>query len=131
MAPLGHPSEVPHPARSPHVRSSLLLLLIAEAPRHGYELMERLAGLGFDRDPGGLYRSLRSMEREGLVRSEWELSESGPGRRRYHITALGYQRLELDAGVLEQTRQVVELYLERYRTLQVSSGEVDARPSAR
>lgn len=131
MSPLGHPSQVPHPARSPHLRSSLLLLLIAEAPRHGYELMERLAGLGFDRDPGGLYRSLRSMEREGLVRSEWELSESGPGRRRYHITALGNRRLEFDAGLLEQTRLVVELYLKRFRTLQASSGEVDARTSAR
>lgn len=130
MTSLGHPSEVLHPARALHLRSSLLLLLIAEEPRHGYELMERLAGLGFERDPGGLYRSLRAMEREGLVGSEWELSGSGPGRRRYHITPLGYQRLEDDVGLLEQTRQVVDLFLARYRGLPVPSVEVDASPSA-
>lgn len=130
MASLGNPSEVLHPARALHLRSSLLLLLIAEEPRHGYELMERLACLGFERDPGGLYRSLRSMEREGLVGSQWELSASGPGRRRYHITSLGYQRLEVDAGLLEQTRQVVDLFLARYGRLPLPSVEIDARPSA-
>jgi len=130
MTSLGHPSEVLHPARALQLRSGLMLLLIAEEPRHGYELMERLAALGFERDPGGLYRALRSMEREGLVGSEWELSGSGPGRRRYHITALGYQRLEVDAGLLEQTRKVVDLFLARYRGLPVPSVEADARPSA-
>jgi len=126
MPPLGHPSEAFHPASSLHLRSSLLLLLIAEQPRHGYELMDRLAGMGFERDPGGLYRSLRSMERDGLVGSEWELSASGPGRRRYHITPLGSQRLDLDAGLLEQTRQVVEMYLARHRSLALRSTAVDA-----
>lgn len=130
MGPLGHPVDALHPASSLHLRSSLLLLLIAEQPRHGYELMDRLAGMGFERDPGGLYRTLRTMERDGLVGSEWELSCSGPGRRRYHVTPLGTQRLDLDASLLEQTRQVVEMYLARHRSLARSTTAVDATHAA-
>ena len=49
-----------------------LMLLIAETPSHGYDLLERLEELGLGAtDPGGLYRTLRAMEREDLVKSEW------------------------------------------------------------
>lgn len=126
MAPLGQAADALHPATSLNLRSRLLLLLIAEQPRHGYELMDRLAGMGFERDPGGLYRTLRTMERDGLVGSEWEISSSGPGRRRYHVTPLGTERLDLDATLLEQTRQVVEMYLARHRALTRRSTAVDA-----
>ncbi len=45
-----------------------LLLLLREQPAHGYDLLERLRPLGFARDdPGRLYRTLRALEREGLV----------------------------------------------------------------
>lgn len=59
-----------------------LLLLIAEGTSHGYELFDRVGALGLDRvDAGGLYRCLRAMDEEGLVRSTWEPSTSGPARR--------------------------------------------------
>nr|MBA3788699.1 helix-turn-helix transcriptional regulator [Actinomycetota bacterium] len=61
-----------------------LLLLLREQPAHGYELLERLRPLGFaGDDPGGLYRTLRALERDGLVHSAWEPSQSGPNRRIY------------------------------------------------
>ena len=61
-----------------------LLLLLAEGTSHGYELLDQVGALGLDRvDPGGLYRCLRSMEQEGLVRSEWAPSAAGPARRTY------------------------------------------------
>src|SRR4028118_363495 len=38
-----------------------LLLLLREHPAHGYDLLERLRPLGFNRDdPGRLYRALRA-----------------------------------------------------------------------
>ncbi len=47
-----------------------LLLLLAEGTSHGYELLDRATALGLDAvDPGGLYRCLRAMDEEGLVRS--------------------------------------------------------------
>lgn len=116
MSSSGHPSDAIHPKRPLHLRPCLLLL-IAEAPTHGYDLLERLATFGFERDPGGLYRALRAMEREGLLQSEWELSTTGPGRRRYRLTPPGRQRLQTEAALLHQTRSLVEAYLGRYRAL--------------
>ena len=92
-----------------------LLLLIAETPGHGYDLLDRLAEFGFERDPGGLYRALRSLEHEGLLVSEWQHSEAGPGRRRYVLTEAGGQRLHAWGRALEETLSVVERYLERWR----------------
>ncbi|MDQ6772031.1 MAG: helix-turn-helix transcriptional regulator [Candidatus Dormibacteraeota bacterium] len=94
-----------------------LLLLIRECSSHGYDLMERLGGFGFERDPGGMYRELRSMERDGLVSSHWELTRTGPGRRRYQVSALGMERLQAWAANLEDTRNVVDGFLARYRGL--------------
>jgi PadR family transcriptional regulator, regulatory protein PadR len=52
-----------------HLRPCLLLL-IAEGPSYGYDLLVRLAKLGLRHvDPGLLYWWLRAMEQEGLVRS--------------------------------------------------------------
>jgi PadR family transcriptional regulator PadR len=107
-----------------------LLLLIAESPGHGYDLMERLAAFGFERDPGSLYRMLRSMEREGLLRSEWELSDAGPGRRRYELRSPGRERLRSWAEALMETHRVIETYLGRYRALRPASGAAPERPIA-
>src|SRR5256885_14743581 len=115
MPPSGHQSEVSQPKR---FLQPCLLLLIAELPDHGYDLLDRLTAFGFERDPGGLYRTLRSMERDGLVRSEWQLSAAGPGRRRYEVTPPGHERLRSWASVLSETRQIVEAYLERYQVVE-------------
>jgi PadR family transcriptional regulator PadR len=107
-----HHAEVNQPKR---FLRPCLLLLIAEAPAHGYDLLDRLSAFGFERDPGGLYRTLRAMEREGVLRSEWELSAAGPGRRCYQLTPSGEQRLHQWADALCETRKIVEIYLQRYR----------------
>src|SRR3954451_24924718 len=63
-----------------------ILLLLRESPAHGYDLLERAQAFGFTRnDPGGLYRALRALEDEGLVKSFWEPSAQGPDRRIYEI----------------------------------------------
>lgn len=92
-----------------------LLLLIAEEPSHGYDLMERLEELGLGAtDPGGLYRALRSMERDGLVESGWETSNSGPARRTYNLTEEGIEWLHAWAGALNESRRLVGRFLDRY-----------------
>ncbi len=92
-----------------------LLLLVKEQPSHGYDLLVRLTDLGFKgADPGGLYRSLRAMEQEGLMRSTWETSEMGPARRTYELTDEGNDWLHAWAGILRETARVVNHYLERY-----------------
>jgi len=99
-----------------------LLLLIREQPSHGYDLLVRLDRLGFHRgDPGWLYRTLRAMEREGLVRSAWELSESGPSRRNYELSEEGEDWLHAWAGSLRETVRVIRVFLDRYQSLEDAS----------
>ena len=92
-----------------------VLLLLREAPAHGYDLLERLRAFGFTgADPGGLYRALRAMEHEGLVHSAWGPSASGPDRRVYEITRAGMEELHDRAGALAETRAVLDRLLSRY-----------------
>ena len=92
-----------------------LLLLLAEQPAHGYDLLERLAELGLDRlDAAGLYRALRAMEQEQLVRSAWEPSSEGPARRTYTLTVEGREWLHVSAGALHLAEEALARYRARY-----------------
>lgn len=75
----------------------LVLAGLASSSRHGYELaqtIEEMTGGLLGVDLGGLYRTLRRLEAEGLVVSEWEQADAGPQRRRYSITADGVAVLQ-------------------------------------
>jgi poly-beta-hydroxybutyrate-responsive repressor len=92
-----------------------LLLLLREHPAHGYDLLERLRPLGFSReDPGRLYRALRGLESDGLVRSVWEKSTTGPDRRMYELTRSGMEVLHESAKALMTTDQILDVFLSRY-----------------
>jgi PadR family transcriptional regulator, regulatory protein PadR len=94
---------------------SCVLLLLREEPAHGYDLLQRLRPLGFARDdPGRLYRALRALEDEGLVRSSWERSEIGPDRRRYELTRAGLERLHAEAKALDELRDTLGAFASRY-----------------
>ena len=95
-----------------------VLLLLKERESHGYELVSRLAELGFDvPDFGGLYRSLRTMEDEGVVSSHWGTPARGPARRVYAITPEGERQLRESAPALVQQRRAIGGLLDRYRGL--------------
>ena len=68
------------------VRTAALLLL-AEEPRNGYQIMqeleERSEGM-WRPSPGSVYPALQQLEDEGLIRSEEK-----EGRRLYHLTDAG------------------------------------------
>jgi len=99
-----------------------LLLLLAEGPSHGYDLLEQLTALGLERaDPGGLYRTLRAMEQAGLVRSWWEHSTSGPARRTYQVSEDGLEWLHLWAGSLRDVHRSLGDYLRRYSRISDSA----------
>jgi PadR family transcriptional regulator PadR len=93
-----------------------LLLLLEERPGHGYELVDRLKPFGVgDGDSGGVYRTLRALERGGLARSAWRPSVAGPARRTYHLTAEGRQALADMVRDLRATRSMLDHYLDRYQ----------------
>ena len=100
-----------------------MLLLLRERPAHGYDLLERLRPLGYGRDdPGRLYRALRTLEADALVRSFWEKSTTGPDRRMYELTRSGLDALHTSAKDLMVTAEVLEVFLSRYNEYAVPDG---------
>jgi len=93
-----------------------LLLALAQKKNHGYELMEILSREGDSPDAGSLYRTLRSLEEDGLVCSSWDTSNAGPARRVYELTDLGLDYLHTWAVDIRKTRQGLDDFLAEYRT---------------
>jgi PadR family transcriptional regulator, regulatory protein PadR len=92
-----------------------LLLLLRERPLHGYELLERIPELGEGRvDIGNLYRLLRRLEDEGLVRSEWSADLPGPAKRTYELTTQGRRLLDRWAEALVEAQGTITGFLKRY-----------------
>ncbi len=111
------PAPSPEDVRSRSLLRPAILLLLNDQEGHGYELMGRLGELGAELPPttGALYRSLRVMAEEGLVRSYWNTSERGPARRVYAITPLGEQHLDHLIPGLSSLLRTVQHILDRYR----------------
>ena len=93
----------------------VILLTLREWNSYGYELMERTAAFGFEAmNPGTLYRTLRQMEKEGVVESKWETSKGGPARRMYSITDAGRAYLDFWAEALEQYKRNMDTFFRLY-----------------
>ena len=93
----------------------VILLTLREWNSYGYELMERTAAFGFEAmNPGTLYRTLRQMEKEGVVESKWETSKGGPARRMYSITDAGEAYLDFWAEALKQYRRNMDVFFRMY-----------------
>ena len=92
-----------------------LLLLLAQKPAHGYELIESMTQEeDTNVDPGLLYRTLRQFEEDGLVRSSWDTEGRGPARRVYEITDEGLEYLRAWAENIQRTRERLERFLGEY-----------------
>lgn len=79
---------------------SLILATVADAPAHGYAILQRLrerSSGAFELAEGTLYPALHRLERDGLLASSWS-SDSGRRRRVYEVTRRG-------AGTLQERRQ--------------------------
>ena len=91
----------------------LACLALLDEPRYGYALLETLDEAGLQVDGNTLYPLLRRLEKQGLLRSEWNTEESRP-RKFYRVTAEGRAVLAgmvaewtaLDRTVTAMTRSV-------------------------
>lgn len=91
-----------------------LLLLVAERPGHGYDLVERLRPFGYEHDdPAQTYRALHWLEGAGLVRPTWETTGPGPARRVFSVTAAGQRIVEQGAATLRQRTRNLEAHLDQ------------------
>ncbi len=94
----------------------VVLVTLREWNSYGYELMGRAAAFGLEAtNPGTLYRTLRQMEKNGVVKSKWETSKGGPARRVYSITDAGEAYLDFWAKSLEQYQRNMNAFFRLYR----------------
>lgn len=92
-----------------------LLGLLAEEPRHGYDLkgaFEELMGGSWELNIGQVYSTLSRLERDGLVASEVVPQDLVPDRKVYAVTEVG--RKELEAWLTEPSDGPVRLKNEVY-----------------
>ena len=98
-----------------HLRACILLVL-AEGPTHGYDLPALLEPLGLGAsDRGFVYRTLRTMDAEGLVLSGWDTSPVGPSRRTYRVTPQGARWAASASTGVREADQLMATWLARYR----------------
>ena len=98
----------------------VVMLLLAEQPMHGYELMGRLKEFGIGQggmDPSLLYRLLRFLERSGLAGSSLDDSGAGPARKVYSLTPEGMEVLDMWAANLDEVAALLRQFKERYEKL--------------
>jgi DNA-binding PadR family transcriptional regulator len=78
----------------------VVLALLAEQPRHGYELMRALeerTGGAYRPSPGVIYPTLSLLEDEGLAQSK----EAEGGRKLFEATAAGREALEKNRAAVD------------------------------
>src|SRR3989442_14335593 len=67
-----------------------VLLAVSLQRAHGYLIEEYLRSVGFlSLEMSTLYRTLRQLEKDGLLHSNWEPGPTGPARRVYSLTEVG------------------------------------------
>jgi len=96
-----------------------LLLLLHKRDAHGYELIEAIKPFGFDErhpvDSSLVYRTLRRLEKDGMVASSWDTASSaGPARRVYRLTEPGDRFLAAWMADLRETASMLTAFLEEY-----------------
>jgi len=87
-------------------RGTLVLLVLSQlnSPEYGYSLVQKLEGKNVPIEAGTLYPLLRRLEKQNLLTSEWDTSETRP-RKFYSLSDLGkevYQDLKVEWRTLAQ-----------------------------
>ncbi|MCQ6274490.1 poly-beta-hydroxybutyrate-responsive repressor [Bacillus sp. V3B] len=93
----------------------VLLLSLRNWNLHGYKLIQELSRFGFSSiDQGNVYRILRQLEKDDLVKSEWDTTTGGPAKRIYSITEAGEAYLKTCTGALEQYQSIINRFFTIY-----------------
>jgi DNA-binding PadR family transcriptional regulator len=93
------------------LRPCILAHLIGGQSVYGYELHHWLLGIGVECDLGTVYRSLNTMEAEGLLHSTWERTAGGRSRRRYELNDAGLDMIDAYVAPVEQLCAVAQEFL--------------------
>lgn len=93
----------------------LILLSLADQPRHGYAILQDTAKMSDGRvrlSTGTLYGALRRLLEEGWIR-RFEEQDSSRGKQAYRLTALGQRNLQQEVDRLKHLTRVARLRVAR------------------
>jgi PadR family transcriptional regulator PadR len=99
----------------------LILKTLALEPLHGYGIgvrLEQISRGAFQVNAGSLFPSLRRLERDGLIRSDWRVTENNRRAKYYILTAPGRARLKRETRDWEAQTTAIA------RILEASLGEL-------
>ena len=104
---------------------AFLLLQLAYAPAYGSMLVKKLEDeLPFCfSDSAIIYRSLKDMEINGLVKTIWETKDTGKPVKWYSITPKGLEMLDFWAEDIQKCHANLEFFLSKYRTSDTASDQ--------
>jgi len=77
----------------------IILAILKRGESYGYEIIQRVKGITageLEWSEPMLYPFLKRLERDGLIKSRWRLSDKGPLRKYYRLTAQGLAELEAE-----------------------------------
>ncbi|MFB3812652.1 MAG: PadR family transcriptional regulator [Terriglobales bacterium] len=103
------------------VEPVVLLLLKRKVSSYGYDLSAELQDYALtdaEIDRAALYRTLRQLEANGMVSSDWQLHNGAPARRIYKLTARGERHLQEWAAVLNKVSKSMARFVDQARKLQ-------------
>jgi transcriptional regulator len=79
----------------------LILKSVSLGKLHGYGVLlriEQITGGALQIQQGALYPALYRLERQGLIESEWGVSDNNRRAKYYKLTTLGRQRMRDEAA---------------------------------
>ena len=94
----------------------LLLMLKEKGSAYGYDLSEGLAEYALTDaqiERAALYRTLRTLERNGFVKSTWDVDTGGPARRMYALTKSGQHHLQEWAEIMDRLGHAMKAFSKR------------------
>ena len=97
----------------------LILQTLQWGPQHGYGISQAIRAHSGDLlrvDAGSLYPALHRLERQGLVKAQWEISDRKQRTRVYRLTPGGRKHLAGERSRWEQLQAAIGGVLNRTRT---------------
>jgi PadR family transcriptional regulator, regulatory protein PadR len=98
---------------------AFILLALAEVPSHGGALQAALNKSlpTLKADSAAIYRTLKTLEKDGEVQGEWDMSGSGPAIKIYSLTPAGWDKLGLWLEDVRARMQNLTYFVEAHSRL--------------
>ena len=73
-------------------------------------------------DTAVIYRTLQQLEQDGEVAFTWDTSKSGPARKVYRLTELGWKKLDYWREDIEMRIANLHYFLDTYQSIRRAGG---------